>query len=153
MSRPGAAKGCHNCRRRRLRCDRSVPTCIKCSANGEDCLGYGTLLRWTKVPAVKGKLAHQLRARYKPKDEPEPELKPKPEPDEDKEGLETVLVRSPKQPPLLQPDVADEKVTIIPALLDPFFDGTSAESRYYIRHCMSLSSKCLRVAFCIPRCR
>lgn len=132
MSHPGATKGCHNCRRRRLRCDRSVPTCIKCSANGEDCLGYGTLLRWTNVPAVKGKLAHQLRARYQPKDESG--LKPKPEPKEDKEGLETVLVLSPKQPPLLQSDVPDEKVTIIPTLLDPFFDGMSAESRYYIRH-------------------
>jgi len=109
-----------------------VPTCIKCSANGEDCLGYGTLLRWTNVPAVKGKLAHQLRARYKPKDDPE--LKPKPEPSEHKEGLEKVLVLCSKQPPVLPPDVADEKVAIIPALMDPFFDGMSAESRYYIRH-------------------
>ncbi|KAI5925566.1 fungal-specific transcription factor domain-containing protein [Camillea tinctor] len=40
-------KACHNCRRRRLRCDRSVPECHKCSIAGLKCLGYGKLYRWT----------------------------------------------------------------------------------------------------------
>ncbi|KAI1130656.1 fungal-specific transcription factor domain-containing protein [Nemania abortiva] len=39
-------KPCHNCRRRRLRCDRSVPVCYKCSKTGQRCLGYGQLYRW-----------------------------------------------------------------------------------------------------------
>ncbi|KAK4460434.1 acriflavine sensitivity control protein acr-2 [Cladorrhinum samala] len=54
---PAQSKACHNCRRRRLRCDRSYPTCHKCSINGEECLGYGKVLRWANAPAVRGKLA------------------------------------------------------------------------------------------------
>ncbi|KAB5511644.1 acriflavine sensitivity control protein acr-2 [Coniochaeta sp. 2T2.1] len=51
------SKACHNCRRRRLRCDRSYPTCLKCAANGKQCLGYGGLLRWTHAVASRGKMA------------------------------------------------------------------------------------------------
>ncbi|CAP67478.1 uncharacterized protein PODANS_6_11340 [Podospora anserina S mat+] len=58
-------KACHNCRRRRLRCDKSVPSCHKCSINGEECLGYGTFFRWANAPAVRGHLALP-----KPKKEP-----------------------------------------------------------------------------------
>ncbi|KAL2759331.1 hypothetical protein ACRALDRAFT_1060596 [Sodiomyces alcalophilus JCM 7366] len=43
---PPPTKPCHNCRRRRLRCDRSFPSCYKCSSTGQDCLGYGKLFRW-----------------------------------------------------------------------------------------------------------
>ncbi|KAI1501583.1 fungal-specific transcription factor domain-containing protein [Biscogniauxia marginata] len=45
-------KACHNCRRRRLRCDRSVPGCHKCSIAGLKCLGYDKLYRWadTLIP-------------------------------------------------------------------------------------------------------
>lgn len=38
---------CHNCRRRRLRCDRSRPSCNKCSSSGRECLGYDKLFVWT----------------------------------------------------------------------------------------------------------
>ncbi|KAH8883781.1 hypothetical protein GQ53DRAFT_786577 [Thozetella sp. PMI_491] len=48
---------CHNCRRRRHRCDRSVPGCNKCIRHGEECLGYGPTLRWTNAMALRGKLA------------------------------------------------------------------------------------------------
>ncbi|SPN96625.1 related to fungal transcriptional regulatory protein [Cephalotrichum gorgonifer] len=40
---------CHNCRRRRLRCDRSRPSCNKCSSLGRECLGYDKLFVWTQV--------------------------------------------------------------------------------------------------------
>ncbi|AEO57224.1 hypothetical protein MYCTH_2062045 [Thermothelomyces thermophilus ATCC 42464] len=55
---PGAAPSpaCHNCRRRRLRCDRSLPSCRKCLGSGQKCLGYGPLLRWANAPAVRGRL-------------------------------------------------------------------------------------------------
>ncbi|KAK5655334.1 hypothetical protein OQA88_5901 [Cercophora sp. LCS_1] len=52
-----ASLKCHNCRQRRLRCDRSLPSCLKCTATGQECLGYGTLLRWANAPALRGKLA------------------------------------------------------------------------------------------------
>ncbi|KAH7157383.1 fungal-specific transcription factor domain-containing protein [Dactylonectria estremocensis] len=55
----GADKPCHNCRRRRLRCDRSVPQCSKCAARGIECLGYGQLFLWTGAVASRGKLAGQ----------------------------------------------------------------------------------------------
>ncbi|KAI0514654.1 fungal-specific transcription factor domain-containing protein [Xylaria bambusicola] len=44
-------KACHNCRRRRLRCDRSVPVCHKCTKTGQTCLGYGKLYRWAEPAA------------------------------------------------------------------------------------------------------
>ncbi|WYZ41162.1 hypothetical protein EsH8_V_000057 [Colletotrichum jinshuiense] len=50
-------KPCHNCRRRRLRCDRSYPHCHKCTTGGQECLGYGKLFRWTEGVASRGKLA------------------------------------------------------------------------------------------------
>lgn len=45
---PSTAKPCHNCRRRRLRCDRSWPTCHKCAVTGQECLGYGKVFVWTQ---------------------------------------------------------------------------------------------------------
>ena len=48
---------CHNCRRQRLRCDRSYPHCNKCLLAGKECLGYGQLFRWTGAIASRGKLA------------------------------------------------------------------------------------------------
>ncbi|KAJ2981963.1 hypothetical protein NUW58_g6554 [Xylaria curta] len=50
-------KPCHNCRKRRLRCDRSVPACFKCSKTGQKCLGYGKLYRWIDPEAPVGQSA------------------------------------------------------------------------------------------------
>jgi hypothetical protein len=47
---------CHNCRRNRRRCDRSVPSCSKCHTTGQECLGYGKLLLWTDSVASRGKM-------------------------------------------------------------------------------------------------
>jgi hypothetical protein len=52
-------KPCHNCRRQRLRCDRSYPQCNKCLTAGKECLGYGQFFRWTGAVASRGKLAGQ----------------------------------------------------------------------------------------------
>lgn len=43
-----SGKPCHNCRRRRLRCDRSWPSCHKCAVSGQECLGYGKVFIWTQ---------------------------------------------------------------------------------------------------------
>lgn len=59
------SKPCHNCRRKRLRCDRSLPGCYKCSSKGEECLGYGLLLRWTNAAAV-GEEAQGVGTHYGP---------------------------------------------------------------------------------------
>ncbi|KID97926.1 acriflavine sensitivity control protein acr-2, partial [Metarhizium majus ARSEF 297] len=47
-------KPCHNCRRRRLRCDRSWPTCNKCTLSGQECLGYGKVFVWTQAIDSQG---------------------------------------------------------------------------------------------------
>ncbi|KAF1729878.1 Acriflavine sensitivity control protein acr-2 [Beauveria bassiana] len=49
-------KPCHNCRRRRLRCDRSWPTCNKCATTGQECLGYGKVYVWTEGIDAQGKV-------------------------------------------------------------------------------------------------
>ncbi|KAL5115640.1 hypothetical protein ACEQ8H_006439 [Pleosporales sp. CAS-2024a] len=50
------AKACHNCRTKRWRCDRSLPSCQKCSSSGDECLGYGKLFRWNSGVASRGKM-------------------------------------------------------------------------------------------------
>ncbi|OIW32301.1 hypothetical protein CONLIGDRAFT_553663, partial [Coniochaeta ligniaria NRRL 30616] len=52
---------CHSCARRRLRCDRSRPTCHKCTGSGFSCPGYDRVFTWiqgglvrTKSPCLKG---------------------------------------------------------------------------------------------------
>lgn len=57
LLRQAPTKACHNCRRRRLRCDRSVPSCHKCTAAGQECLGYGKIFKWADGAASRGKLA------------------------------------------------------------------------------------------------
>lgn len=49
-------KACHNCRRRRWRCDRSLPSCQKCLSAGTECLGYGKLFVWNRGVASRGKM-------------------------------------------------------------------------------------------------
>lgn len=51
-----APKSCHNCRRQRWKCDRSLPGCRKCAVKGQQCLGYQHLLRWESGVASRGKM-------------------------------------------------------------------------------------------------
>lgn len=56
QSRPRSA-ACHNCRQRRLKCDQSLPQCLKCIKRGHECLGYQRLFRWDQGIASRGKMA------------------------------------------------------------------------------------------------
>jgi len=49
-------KACHNCRKKRWRCDRSLPSCQKCLGAGTECLGYGKLYVWNRGVASRGKM-------------------------------------------------------------------------------------------------
>ncbi|KAF2802272.1 uncharacterized protein BDZ99DRAFT_401942 [Mytilinidion resinicola] len=51
-----AATNCHNCRRRRVKCDRLLPQCQKCSDAGLECMGYGRLILWNRGVASRGKM-------------------------------------------------------------------------------------------------
>ncbi|KAF2462353.1 hypothetical protein BDY21DRAFT_418252 [Lineolata rhizophorae] len=37
---PGRSKGCHTCRKRRVKCDETKPTCKRCEKSGYWCAGY-----------------------------------------------------------------------------------------------------------------
>jgi hypothetical protein len=101
---------CHNCRRRRLRCDRSRPSCRKCWARGEECLGYGTVLRWANAPAVRGNLVGQLAA---------------------VKGARVKRHEADEQPD-------EHPLSIHASLLDPLLSHLGRKSRHYVHHCKLL---------------
>jgi hypothetical protein len=49
-------KDCRVCNRRRIRCDRALPTCAKCEKRGLICSGYGVVLKWNQGVASRGNL-------------------------------------------------------------------------------------------------
>ncbi|PKK48937.1 hypothetical protein CI102_4069 [Trichoderma harzianum] len=49
------ATDCKSCARRRIRCDRATPCCLKCMKRGIDCPGYGQNLRWANAIALRGR--------------------------------------------------------------------------------------------------
>ncbi|KAM0510921.1 hypothetical protein ACHAPE_010397 [Trichoderma viride] len=46
---------CKSCARRRIRCDRARPSCLKCMKRNIECPGYGRNLRWVNAVAVRGR--------------------------------------------------------------------------------------------------
>lgn len=57
-----AKQDCHNCRKGRRKCDRTLPGCSKCIHRNQDCLGYGQLLRWQQ-PSVSPKTTPEHSSR------------------------------------------------------------------------------------------
>ncbi|KAI5461590.1 fungal-specific transcription factor domain-containing protein [Mariannaea sp. PMI_226] len=58
LNRAIASKDCPVCITRRVKCDRSLPTCVKCASRDLECLGYNPFrLRWDQGVASRGKLA------------------------------------------------------------------------------------------------
>lgn len=47
---------CYTCRRRRVLCDKSLPTCQKCHTAQKTCLGYKKPLTWVQGVASRGKM-------------------------------------------------------------------------------------------------
>ncbi|KAK3681116.1 acriflavine sensitivity control protein acr-2 [Podospora appendiculata] len=161
------SKACYNCRRRRLRCDKSRPSCYKCSSNGEECLGYGLVLRWANAPATRGKLAsrahtqhHQghhhhhgqqllVRGSRGAGSDPDPDPDPDPDDRDPASALSpaastsgtaaafqhTCISRSSSSSSSSSSSPPHHvNICISPSLLDPFLNGASEQSRYYIYH-------------------
>ncbi|KAH8202048.1 hypothetical protein TruAng_003803 [Truncatella angustata] len=42
-------KGCGTCRVRKVLCDRTTPSCLRCSRSGRNCEGYGLRLSWPRA--------------------------------------------------------------------------------------------------------
>lgn len=49
--------GCHECSKRRIHCDRTEPSCYKCTSRGLSCSGLGIRHRFNKGVAARGKWA------------------------------------------------------------------------------------------------
>ncbi|KAM6514094.1 hypothetical protein FALCPG4_015258 [Fusarium falciforme] len=129
-----AKKACHNCRPRRLRCDRSVPSCRKCINSGQICLGYGKKIRFAGAVATRGKLAGRqipvLADEPAPRSDSEP---PAPSPC----AAVDVAVLSPDdhlQLSIAKTPSPTPDLTIPPTLVDPLFQGVNARHRYYLSY-------------------
>ncbi|KAK7917171.1 fungal-specific transcription factor domain-containing protein [Apiospora marii] len=109
-----ALPSCHNCRRNRKRCDRSVPSCNKCSSTGQDCLGYGKLLRWTGGAASRGRLAGDKRYALS---------------GESKQG--TMVPFRPQKNSILHSE-SYTTVGVAPSLKDPLFQDLDVPTRQYL---------------------
>lgn len=116
-------KSCHNCRRSRLRCDRSLPGCHKCSTRREQCLGYGPLLRWANAVAVRGKVHGQAfqrghHSRYREAQHGLPQIR-----NSHCEASTTMGIGSVKL-----------------SLVDPLLQDLGPRHRLYVHHCESLQT-------------
>lgn len=134
---------CYTCRRRRVPCDKVLPTCWKCYLAGKECLGYKKPLTWVKGVASRGKMMGLTFDDVAPKK---------------KKG---VLARQPHRPSWSLPDPLDEaqnhdnqdmpsgishryvdqsgsqdQLFIRPALVDPLLQGLDRVERYYLSYCM-----------------
>lgn len=129
-------KACHNCRRRRLRCDRSLPRCLKCASLGQECQGYGKLFVWTHAVASRGKMTG--RSSFAPSTPT-----PTPTPGVPSSSPATAFSRLTGQnapPGSLTP--ADEQLGLVLAwmppsrsLVDPLLQDLDPSSRRYLYHC------------------
>lgn len=146
-------KKCHNCRRQRLRCDRSYPHCNKCVLAGKECLGYGQLFRWTGAVASRGKLAGKTLSA--------PSSAPSSPPgrygygewsapsDASSSPVYTCTARSEaagpdwaeaeagdmELVPAMRPAEADATLCMPWTLVDPLYQDLSRPYRYYLSYC------------------
>lgn len=148
-------KPCHNCRRRRLRCDRSLPQCHKCTNAGQECLGYQALLIWNRGVASRGKMAgvtfEDMKQRQAKQVQPKAEF---PSFTSASRNLDIPLPSTttvpeysltPESRPLLdhsspllhvKREVPDDiKPPLGRHLTDPFFQDLDQDARFYISHC------------------
>lgn len=140
-------KPCHNCRRRRLRCDRSYPHCHKCAAAGQECLGYGKLFRWTEGVASRGKLAGKATITFSSAPEPESHSSSLQLADPAASSSGT---QHPDLPPAASSEPEPSSALVVSAaavrpgtqsapwtLVDPLFQDVEHHYRHYLSYCTS----------------
>ncbi|KAI1008356.1 hypothetical protein LB504_001266 [Fusarium proliferatum] len=123
--------GCHNCRRKRFRCDGSVPSCRKCISLGKECLGYGKLWIWTDSLASRGKLSGKKIPLLKDNSD-----HPSSTSQTDIEASRLTIAtdnqgRSSEFPPDL--DLVDG-IQLYGNLTDPLFNNMNSSDRYYLSY-------------------
>jgi hypothetical protein len=123
-----ASKACHNCRRRRLKCDRAVPSCAKCFHTGQECLGYGKLFLWNQGVASRGKMMGKTFPVPGSESVSGSGSKSLPEPYDQKKEATTV----PSQDALVY---TGPGFFLSGPLLDPLYQSLDESSRRYLSHC------------------
>ncbi|ORY14409.1 fungal-specific transcription factor domain-domain-containing protein [Clohesyomyces aquaticus] len=126
-------KACHNCRKRRWKCDRSLPVCQKCLSSGSECLGYGTLFVW-RQGASRGKMmgkSFEGGSTNKERQEHAPSQKPTSlrHCDNARDDTET-----PHSAPSTVVKQETGDMTIQWALVDPLVKDLDQHARYYLLH-------------------
>ncbi|CZR68777.1 uncharacterized protein PAC_18676 [Phialocephala subalpina] len=53
LANKGGVQDCRTCNRRRIRCDRSLPSCLKCGSRSLVCPGYGPQFKWKEDAIVR----------------------------------------------------------------------------------------------------
>src|SRR5690242_4315446 len=141
-------KACHNCRRRRWKCDRSSPVCHKCLSSGTECLGYGKLFVWNRGVASRGKMmgkSYEERAQQSLKEEAKPHDAPaitwesdlvavhtQPKSSEAAAGSSAEEARDGSTS---DAEAADETEMVLHRpLVDPLVNDLDRHSRYYLYH-------------------
>ncbi|ROV93510.1 hypothetical protein VSDG_06782 [Cytospora chrysosperma] len=51
-----ASQGCWTCKKRKIGCDKALPSCNNCARTGRNCMGYGLRLVWPDIPDGRRKL-------------------------------------------------------------------------------------------------
>ncbi|KAH7134891.1 fungal-specific transcription factor domain-containing protein [Dendryphion nanum] len=149
-------KACHNCRRRRWKCDRSLPVCQKCLSAGTECLGYGKLFVWNEGVASRGKMmgkTYEERIAAKNGSRETTPLLEKQHPVriqehhfEQEQGQENIhereeeheqgaTVNAEQTQPTNEVAIRDKMETVVHwALNDPLVQDLNPHSRYYLYH-------------------
>ncbi|KAF2740124.1 hypothetical protein EJ04DRAFT_425235 [Polyplosphaeria fusca] len=128
-------KPCHNCKKRRWKCDRSLPVCQKCIHSGAECLGYGKLLVWNHGVARRGKM---MGRSFEDLD------KTKMEGQEQLLQLSTKITRNPEDPSHSSSsestgsspgsESSENGAAVQWTLIDPLVKDLNRQSRYYLYH-------------------
>lgn len=129
-------KACHNCRKKRWRCDRSLPSCQKCSSSGDDCLGYGKLFKWISGVASRGKMMGKsydardgLKKAAKPHDAPAKQQQQHVHSgNEVLSDLHEHFTAAPDR------NEGQSTMTLHRPLVDPLVNDLDPNSRYYMHH-------------------
>ncbi|KAF2470035.1 uncharacterized protein BDR25DRAFT_287639 [Lindgomyces ingoldianus] len=130
-------KACHNCRKRRWKCDRSLPVCQKCLSSGTECLGYGKLFVWNQGVASRGKMMGKsfedmLSTKKEGQAHSAPQ-KPKSLPDCNNNAKEDDFKATSSTTMAVVKQVKME-TTIYWPLIDPLVKDLNQPSRYYLFH-------------------
>lgn len=131
---------CWTCRRRRVQCDRLLPTCKKCEHLERECLGYKKPLVWNKGVASRGKMMgkdfHDVKIQQRQSLKPSRKLR---------QPLPNNFVRVESGPgeyneyngPLSRTAMQDSYLNEqgFKVLVDPIFQDFTPTTRYYLDYC------------------